>query len=333
MQNRSVKKKFKLVRDASGAVAISFALTLAILCGFVALAFDIGHLVMVKAELQRTADAGALAGATGLVPYTGPVTSQTPDWLQGQSKAQTLINNTANLADNQVFTTTDSAVTYGYWLLNPPEGYVQSLPTVRPTTSAYLPQPAIRVTLSRNVDLYFAPLLGVSSPKTVNATATAILPETYRTKNTPPIAVARDIVYDIIGDSVVINVDEQTITPRSNAGSAGWFNLSGENSAPSVRINEALTSPTSAIYLLPGTKATLVGLVTAGETIVLPIVDDVSQKTWMSIVGFAAFKVDNLNANSLEGHFVNKYFDPNVLPADGAGIYLGVAGTPRLVGP
>ena len=71
MHNRRAKKKLTLALDESGAVAVVVAIIFAVLCGFVALAVDIGHMVRVKAELQRTADAGALAGVTGFVPYTG----------------------------------------------------------------------------------------------------------------------------------------------------------------------------------------------------------------------------------------------------------------------
>ena len=92
-----------------------FAFTLAILCGFVALAYDVGHMVMVRAELQRTADAAALAGVTGLVPYTGTA----PNASLGQRRGQgpLLISNPANLADNLQFTSDEGTVDYGYWLL------------------------------------------------------------------------------------------------------------------------------------------------------------------------------------------------------------------------
>ena len=175
---RRTKQKLTLVFDESGATAIFFALTLSILCGFVALAFDLGHMFMVRAELQRTADAAALAGVTGLVPYTGSG-PQTPAWASGVAKAHTMISNAANKADNLQFTTTDGTVDYGYWLLSPPADYVQTLPKARPTTAAYLPEPAITVTVSRNVTLSFAPIVGVSNPRTVSATAIAILPEVY----------------------------------------------------------------------------------------------------------------------------------------------------------
>ena len=176
MDNRRTKQKLTLALDESGATAIFFALTLSVLCGFVALAFDIGHMVMVRAELQRTADA-ALAGAAGLSPYTELSPNPTPNWANGVAKAQTMISNPANTANNVQFTSDEGTVDYGYWLLKPPTGYVQTLPKARPTTAAYWPEPAIIVTLRRDVTLSFAPVVGVTNRRTVSAKATAILPE------------------------------------------------------------------------------------------------------------------------------------------------------------
>ena len=52
-----------LAADQSGSIALFVAIALMMLLGSVALALDIGHLVSVKGELQKAADAGALAGA------------------------------------------------------------------------------------------------------------------------------------------------------------------------------------------------------------------------------------------------------------------------------
>jgi len=220
-------------------------------------------------------------------------------------------------------------------LLNPPAGYAQlPLPTVRTTTTAYLPEPAVNVTLSRNVTLYFAPVVGISSPKTVSATATAILPEAYQTTDVPPLAIDYNTVYNNSGGSVEIDVLQQDIKIQSNGGIAGWFNLNGGNSVPSVRIDTPLTSPTSQIYLVPGTKATLTAFMTQGETIVVPIVQTVSQNTWASIIGFAAFHIDSLTSNSMTGEFVDQYFDPNVVPVAGTPTTaFAIGGTPKLVSP
>jgi Flp pilus assembly protein TadG len=335
-----IKQKLILVFDESGATAIFFVLTLSVLCGFLALAFDVGHMVMVRAELQRTADAAALAAVSGLVPYTGSA-PQTPAWASGVAKAHTMISNAANLADNVRFTTSEGTVDYGYWLLSPPADYAQTLPKARPTTAAYLPEPAITVTVSRQVTLSFAPIVGVTNPRTVSAKAIAILPEIYGVTGLPPIAVAWDVVYNDVGGTTVVDASEQDIKIQSNKGLAGWFNLDGGNSVPSVRIAAPqIAEPSgisggSHIYMVPGTKATLTNLITEGSTFVVPVVqNDFDQKNYYPIIGWAAFQVDSLDSNSMTGHFVTQYFDPNINPdARPNPTALFVSGTPQLVGP
>jgi Flp pilus assembly protein TadG len=329
-----------MARDESGAAIVIIAIVLAVLCGFAGLAVDVGHMIMVRAELQRTADAGALAGAAGLAPYNNPGPNQVPNWVQGQTAAHAIINNTANKADAQVFGIAEGSVDYGYWLLNPPSGYNQppitGLPKVRDANLTYTPEPAINVTLSRNVNLYLAPLVGVSSPKPVIATATAILPEAYGITNIPPIALDPDTVYNNTSTgTLIIDVLPQDVKPQSNKGAASWFNLDGGNDVPAVRINTPLKSAEDQVYLIPGTDATLTNFITEGETIVLPIVADVVNKDWEEIIGWAAFKVTQLNANSMHGHFVNKYYEPKVLPYVGNPPTLPstVSGTPKLVSP
>ncbi|MDP2047069.1 MAG: pilus assembly protein TadG-related protein [Deltaproteobacteria bacterium] len=336
--NRRAPEKLTPPLDESGAVAVYFLLIFSVICGIGGIVIDYGNMVRVRAEVQRTADAAALAGAAGLVPYTNPgAFTQTPNWANGVTKAHTMISNAANEADNLQFATADGTVDYGWWLLTPPTGYVQALPKARPTTAAYLPEPAIKVSVSRNVNLYLAPIVGVTSPKTVSATATAILPEAYKISKLPPIAVSWDVAYDTIKGNVVADVDEQDIKIQAQKGKAGWFNLTGGNSVPSVRFSDPLVSGTStdgtSIYLVPGSKASLTDLISEGETVVVAVVDQVDDKVWKSIQGFAAFKIDSLGANSMTGHFVDQYFDPNVVPSAGTGAISGVSGTPKLVSP
>jgi hypothetical protein len=338
MHDRRAKQKLTLAQDESGVAAVVCALVFLVLCGFVALALDFGHIVMVKSELQRTADAAALAGAMGFMPYSDPGPNQTPNWLQGVKKAHAIINNPANQVDNQQFSISDGTVLYGYWLLKPPAGYRQlPLAAVPNANPAYLSEPAINVTLSRNVPLYFAPLIGVSSPKTVSATATAILPEANQTCDIPPIAVDWDTAFNNNGGTYTINLTpDQTIKPQSNVGIAGWFNQDGSNNVPSVRIESTMTAGVSdgtQIYLVPGTMATLMNYVSANEIITLPVVDDVTQKVWRPIQTFVGFHVDSVSANSMTGEFVTVAFDPHVTPSAGDAPIYDVAGTPKLVSP
>jgi Flp pilus assembly protein TadG len=68
MRNRKAKQECALAFDESGAFGVIGAIIFTAICGFVGLALDFGHYYKVRAELQRTADAGALAGVTGLFP-------------------------------------------------------------------------------------------------------------------------------------------------------------------------------------------------------------------------------------------------------------------------
>ena len=66
-------KKLRLSRlkDHQGVIAIVVAIVLVLLVGLAALAIDIGHLCLVRNELQNGADAGALAGALSLYNDNG----------------------------------------------------------------------------------------------------------------------------------------------------------------------------------------------------------------------------------------------------------------------
>ncbi|MGB4359799.1 MAG: Tad domain-containing protein [Rhodoferax sp.] len=58
--------RLKTEHRQRGAVAITFALSLLLLMGFMALVFDLGRTYVVRTELQNAADAAALAGAKDL---------------------------------------------------------------------------------------------------------------------------------------------------------------------------------------------------------------------------------------------------------------------------
>ena len=100
MGNSKAKKKCALIFDESGTFSVVAAIIFTTLCGFGGLALDLGHYYKVKAELQRTADAGALAGVTGFIPYTGSA-PQTPNWTGGETAAIKMITDEHNKADRR----------------------------------------------------------------------------------------------------------------------------------------------------------------------------------------------------------------------------------------
>jgi hypothetical protein len=63
------------LRDQKGAIIVVAALCLMMILGIAGLAVDLGYLYVVRCELQRAADAGAMAGAQSIYPY--PLSSAT----------------------------------------------------------------------------------------------------------------------------------------------------------------------------------------------------------------------------------------------------------------
>jgi hypothetical protein len=326
MHTKSVEKKLTGTRDQSGAVAVIVAAVLVGLSGFVALAVDVGHMVAVKAELQKAADAGALSGAVALSPYTGALPNLQPNWFSGRNAAANIINDSNNKADNQQSSIGISDVLSGYWLLNP-QGQSQTLPQSLPSIT-YMPAPAIQVTLSRTVNLFFAPVIGASNIQNVSATAIAILPEVYSLPTgTFAMAVEQVIVDNQTTHSLILTPQDFGWHDHGQ-----WFNTDGSNDVPTIRKNVPFTAG-NPIYIAPGSKTTLYHDITPNQTVIVPVVASTNQKTWQDIIGFAAFYITGVSGNSIDGHFVDKYISPDAVPGAGSGTYYGVSGTPKLVGP
>ncbi|MCM2295664.1 pilus assembly protein TadG-related protein [Rhodoferax sp.] len=72
---KTVRLKAMRSRCQRGAVAITFAFSLLVLFGFMALVFDLGRTYVVRTELQNAADAAALAGAKDLNQKLSGVTT------------------------------------------------------------------------------------------------------------------------------------------------------------------------------------------------------------------------------------------------------------------
>ena len=127
-----MKKRWQtFIADQSGAMAVMAALLMTVLLSAAALAVDYGYMAWVQGELQKAADAGALAGARVLG------SDANPDWSAGQAAATSIVQQ--NKAAGKLLT--DCQVDYGYW----------SKLTHTLQSSSITPQktdaPAIRVTI------------------------------------------------------------------------------------------------------------------------------------------------------------------------------------------
>ena len=138
-------------RSEKGAVMVIAALMMVTLLSIAAIALDVGHLYVVKAKLQSAADAAALAGATTLMD-----------------------SHDVAIADSQgaVYVAHNLSGTYQY------------------SSQSIIPTSTFTVSLSQDVNFYFAPIMGIKS-SSVRATATASANTIIALSNVVPFAVVQ----------------------------------------------------------------------------------------------------------------------------------------------
>jgi hypothetical protein len=194
-----------------GQIAIVFTLVIATLLGVMALGTDVGVLYFYSLQLQKAADAAALAGAG----YYGPNTPPTPacDWPGATSNAQ-------NAACDYVV---NNGIAKSYITnINAPALNVTNIPA-----SAQ----SIQVRLKRtDIPVFFGRLLGLNNLVAVgNATAIGPMPITTLTRGLFPVGVQYPATmrYD-----TTITLSEQS-SGEFGPGNWGWLNMPQCNPAGS----------------------------------------------------------------------------------------------------
>jgi|UniRef100_A0A7V6A4W4 Flp pilus assembly protein TadG len=193
----------KFVQGTEGTIMVLSALGLVAFLGFASLAIDMGHLYVVRNQLQNVADAAALAGARQLIkedPSTklAYVDSQgAHDAALGVAQNQAQLSGLPTVADGD---RTDLKIEYGHWDI-----YAGNPNTAWTATdgSANSDSNAVRVSIKRADGVAFGPvtnflagILGYQT-STVSATATAYLGFAQKTLDggvTLPIALPTDAV-------------------------------------------------------------------------------------------------------------------------------------------
>ena len=158
----------------SGNIIVLSAFLMVVMLAFIAFACDVGYLCVIRTELQRAADAAALAAAWELADEDGP--GDTPTSTEVEQRARDVAAEYAalNLVGNKACELAEDDVEIGYIadLSDPASPLV-------PYDSEHLPN-AIRVRVQRTdaangqVPLFFARVIGYEK-SAVTATATAVL--------------------------------------------------------------------------------------------------------------------------------------------------------------
>ena len=151
-------------QNESGAVAVYVAICMAVLLGCAALALDIGHLVSVRRELAKAAEAGALSGARNLWPHDlANAVGRLPNCANAETWASTTA--TKNRVDGTNLAAGEVTVEVGRWDYDSQQFI--------PGTSANANGVRVK-TFRAKVRMMFAPIFGINS-KDMSGTAIAVM--------------------------------------------------------------------------------------------------------------------------------------------------------------
>ena len=352
MKNILKKHLAELLRAEAGAIATMTALLLTVFLGFTALVVDIGRLALVKTQMQRAADAGALAGARALAPYpTHDGIVGTILWDQvipdsgAKSLSQTIVKNPVD-----GLALTSWTVEAGFWDL--------TNKTMLPYTSTTLTDaeiPAVRVTINKNgssnggpVNFFFGSLMGKDSSDLTVKSLAALPggPSVAEEGAAFPFAVPETWVKNnwdnpnqptIIGS--VYNPASKDWEPSEQG---QWTSLLVDNNDVTT-IRELMNNgnPTEIkvgdnIYIQPGAKASLYGDAGnfIGKVVLIPVVkDDFLTHSFTPIKGFVAFYIEATSQSQkwIKGHFMKNYIAPGTKTITTAPYYGTWAGSPKLI--
>lgn len=270
-----------------GGVAVAISLLLVVFAGMLAVAVDLGHVFKVKAELQRAADAGALAGVLEMFPPGGSKN------CSGAISTGRLIAS-RNLVDG-VSPDENITVEYGRcerdpdtgkWLRDPNTG------EVRFSISVCEEANAVRVQIRQGVDMWFASVLGIH---TMNPAAEAV-------------AVSRIGGYTKRGEAFPFCIDKSRVPPNGNAREI-LINTNGSDFGcwtpfedPNGKVKDYLDGTLTAPPLWIGKVINVKNGVTTpdlkaiedhylGQIVTVPVVPDGEHSGETRILGFAKIKI------------------------------------------
>ncbi len=312
----------KHLKNQRGQVSIMVALMTMVLVTFTALSVDIGHVMIVRNQLQNAADATALSGAAYLYPAVAGV----PNWSQAQTQATSYLpkNSVEKVALSQ------GTVITGYW--NMTSATLKSTNSTPGTGDV----PAVKVTVSKSagnnggaVKLYFGSVFGYS---TVNLSATAVAvvgsPSTVNAGDLFPIAMAQG-TYNSYWDSTTNSPKINPLTGQPyifniNSGpQGGWSTfLQQVNDSPSIINLLTNGNPTPLqigqnVWLSTGVKADVYSHVAVNVNVIVAVVANSSPGTMQPIVAFAALHIILALGGSskiVEVQFTNNLKIPDGIP-------------------
>jgi hypothetical protein len=332
-------------REEQGAIAPIFAIFIIAFGGFLPLTVDLGHLFLIKSELQRAADVGALAGALGLLSIPAGARSPVPlapDCPRALTTSENIV--AGNYADGASLQLLSTDFYYGKWDQN-----------TNSFTSLGCSQPrevtAVKVVVRKDqnangpVTMFFAGLLSADF-NSIDLTAQAVALVGYAGSVPPgggalPLAVDENKVYtDRAGETVRIHLSP------SEGDNGAWFTSGGLSGASDLRgwINGSTPSPAlkvgDLVQVSGGVSDSV--LQELGKAVnnnggsmdaLLPVIPAGAHLGSVPLLGFVAFHITQVQSQGsdkyVEGYTVPYYVAPGVAP--GGPNYGLWSGVPKLV--
>jgi len=337
-------KRLRVTPDERGTVLPLTALMIVVIIWCLALAIDLGRVYLVKCELQRAADAGAMAAALGL--FAVPSGSQnpvpvSPDCSRAFSVCQSVVG--ANQADASGLVALSNDVTFGSW-----DGASGTFTPTGCTTQVNAVKVLLRKDNTANgpVPLFFAGLMpqGLSS---INLTAQAIGLSGYAGYVPPgggafPLAVDANKVPPNHGGEL-IRIDLNPATQDGGCwhtfddGSPGARDLrglmDGSTPSPALKVGDQIRMTEGVADSVLQTLEKEFNRRGGNWTVLVPVIPGDSHAGWGTVQAFVALKLTLVDAHGtdkrLEGITVPDYVAPGVAPGGpNCGLW---AGLPKLV--
>lgn len=328
-------RRLTVIANDRGIALVYIALAIFALVACLGLAIDLGHLYVVRGELQNAADASALAGAASL--YKDPLNpGATPalDFPRAQTAATNFIGQ--NKSDGASLS--GGAISTGYWNISLNRLESPSIPTRDHV-------PAVVATISRSagsnggpVANFFARVFGAdqSAVSSLQAVAVSGYPGAVPSGGLFPLALSSCMTDQYFSQDplpsppTTIVISSIYVPGGSECYTGQWTSFqTGNNDVPTISYfmengNQTPLQTGDDIWIEPGAKASLyketddnysnrdfLMAIVAGST------GNIETHSEMEIVGFATFHIDSANQaqKTVTGHFIQYYKDyPGIRP-------------------
>jgi hypothetical protein len=321
-----------------GGVAVAISLLLVVFAGMLAVAVDLGHVFKVKAELQRAADAGALAGVLEMFP-PGVLAPECAKAVSAAQEFASFKNRVDGAAGEIILVDYGKCVrdpSTGEWAKDPETGEIAFSPC--PCQDAN----AVRVKIKKEMGIWFASIFGV---KAMSPFAEAIavskiggyakkgeaFPFCIDKSRVPPNDTAKEILINTQSS------DFGCWTPFEDPNGKVKDYLDGTLSAPPLWIGKVINVKngvdTSDLKIIEGSYI--------NQTITVPVITDGQHSGTTAILGFAKVKILGVEKPGggsgdkfIRMHTLDQYYqDDGILGGGnlGSDFHLGGAGGALLV--